>query len=126
ALGARSRVQIENCSRIERTVAEKFKNRAVELIRSGLGYSGYLRAGPLSIFSRVRARQDVEFTDSVDSQQVSADATRSVRKLAGARIFNAIQQEDVLERSPPCNRECIALTRYGSGTLVCIVDRSWV
>src|SRR5262245_13611167 len=81
AFDAWSRADIKYGSRVHRAVAEKFKNIAMELIRTGLSYSRYLRAGALTIFSGVRSRQYIEFANSVDSKQVPADAAWSDGKL---------------------------------------------
>ena len=98
----------------------------MQLIRSRLRHGYDLRAGAFPIFRGVRARKDIEFANGVDAQQIPADAARRDRKLAGAGVFNSIQQEQVFQRPSSRNRECIALTRHRSRTLVCVIDRAWV
>src|SRR5206468_2796827 len=76
ALDAGQGTEIEDRSRIERAVPQEFKNRSMELIRSGLRDGGDLSAGAFSVFGRVGTRQNVELAHRVDSQQVAADAAR--------------------------------------------------
>ena len=121
---ARGRVEIEDRSRVERAVAQKFKNRPVELIRSGLRDCDHLRARALSVFCRIGSGEDVELADGVDSQQISADAAGCIGELAGAGVFNSIQQKNVFQRPASRNRERVALTGDGAGTLVGVIDGS--
>src|SRR2546425_4607054 len=108
-----NRALIEEVSSIQGAIAEEFKNRTVELIASGLRHNRDLRPGSLAVFGRVRSREDVEFTDRIDSQKVSAYAPGRYRELARSGVFNAVQQKDILQRPPPRDGEGIAIAGAG-------------
>src|SRR6059036_1031217 len=78
------RTLIEEIPRVERTVAQKFEDRSVELVCSRLRDDGHLRACTLSVLGGVCSCQYIEFANGVDSQQIPAHAAGSDRKLARA------------------------------------------
>src|SRR5262245_28729720 len=112
------RTLIEEIPRIERAVAQKFEDRSMELVCSRLRDHIHLRACTLSILGGVCTCQYIEFADGVDSQQISAHAAGSDRKLARSAILDSIHQKQIFKRTPARHRKRIALARNGTGTLV--------
>src|SRR5262249_43425405 len=121
-----SRIDIENGSRVQSAVAEKFKYGSMELVRAGLGHDTDLRAGTLSVFGRIRAPLDVKFTDCIDAKQISAHSAGCDSKLAGPCVFNPIQEKDIFQRPASCDGECEAAAGHSTGAFVRVIDASGI
>ena len=89
---------IEKVPGVQRAIAQKLEERTVQSIGAGLRDNADLRACPLPVFGRVGIGHHIEFPDGVNTQQLSADAPRRNADVAAARVFNAIHQEEVVER----------------------------
>src|SRR5579871_4262035 len=72
-----------------------------------------LRACALAVLSAVCVRNDIEFADSVDAEQLAASSSRCNGKLARAGVFNSVKQKQVVTWPAPLNRECVAIARAG-------------
>ena len=105
----RNGAHVKEVSRIEGAVAEEFKDRAVQCIAARLGHDTHLGAGTFAICGGVRVRKHVDFANRIDTQQTPADTSGGYGELARTRIFNAVQQEKVLQWAPPFNGKGISI-----------------
>ncbi len=108
---------IEEIARVEIAVTQKLKQRTVQLIGPGLRDCADLRAGAFSVLGAVGVGEDVEFADGVDAEQIAADAAGRDGELAGAGVFDAVQQEQILVAAAAFDGKRIAVAGAGSRAL---------
>ena len=96
---------IEKVPGIQLVIAQKLKDRAMQLVGARLRDHADLRAGALAVFGRISIADHIEFPDGVNAQQLSANAARSDTDVAAARVFDTIQEENVVIRPPPSHSE---------------------
>src|SRR5580700_672650 len=90
-------------------------------VGAGLSHHRDLRAGPLAVFSRVSIGEHVELADGVDSQQFAADASRRYRELARTRIFDTVQEKNVIRGTPAGHRERVPIAGTGARAFQAII-----
>src|SRR5437879_8503249 len=101
---------IQKIPRIKRPVSEEHKNGCIQLIASGLRHHADLRPSSFPIFGSVSSRQHIELADSIDAKQTTADTAGSDSQLAGSRVFDAVQQNEIVPRPAPRNRKGVSAT----------------
>ena len=114
---------IEEIARIKVAVAQEFKYRPVPIVCPGLGDNGDLAAGPFAVLRAVSVAQQVEFPNRVHPQQLLAGTAGLHIVLGGAREFDPVQQEEVLLRPVPRDREHVADGRVGNSDPACLLPR---
>ena len=99
ALEWRSGALVEEAWSIERVVAEKFVDGAVEIVGAGLRGDDDLPAGMLAEFGAVVVALDVEFADGIDAEQLAAGPAGRHVVFGGAGEFDAVEEKDILLRA---------------------------
>jgi hypothetical protein len=84
---------IEEVSRIQRAVPQKFVNRSMQLIAARSRHDAYLRAGTFSVSGAVGVLHHRKFPHGVYTQKLPTRASRCVVDFRGARKFHAVQKE---------------------------------
>ena len=114
ALELRDASLVKEIARVQRAVAKKFVHAAMQLIGARCGNDAHLSARPLAVLRSVGVRHHVEFAHRVHSQQLAARASRRNVDERSAGELDAIQQKEILLRTPPRYREHVAERRIGS------------
>ena len=98
----------------------------MEIIRSGGGDDGYLRALALAVGGGVGIRDDVEFPDSFDAQELAGCSPRRNVDQRCARVLDAVEQVEIVLRAASRDSEHVANRRvrcaYRAATLCSVVD----
>src|SRR5579884_807263 len=106
ALELWNRTLIEEVARIQSAVSQELIAGSMQLVGAGRGHNIHLRTRAFSIFGSIGVGDHVKFTDGIHSQQFAAGSARSQINLTRARIFNSIEEENILLRTPtrPCRQ----------------------
>ena len=91
-------------------------------ISAGLRDYADLRTGAFAVFGGIGVGEDIEFADRVDAQQFSADAAGGDAELAGAGVFDAVEEDDVIGGAASGHRERVAVTGAGVGGFEVVAD----
>ena len=84
---------IEEITRVQSAVPQKFVGASVDLIGSRGRHDVDLRSGALSVFCSVSIPDRREFANRVDTQELPAGSARGDVDVGCTRIFHAVQQE---------------------------------
>ncbi len=118
---------IERPRRIERAVSQKFKNRAMKLVRPGLRDDADLRPGALSVFGGIGVREHVKFADGIHAQQIAARSAGSNCKLARSHILDAVQEKQIFAGAAPGHGKSVPVARAGVGAFHgVVIDRAGI
>ena len=119
---------IEEIARVQRTIAEKFIGAAVDAICAGGGYDVDLCARTLAVFRSVRVFHHGKFSDCIHTQELAAGSSGSVVNLRSPRVFNSVEQIQILLGPAPRRGEHVAHDRVRranpSRPLRCVVHDS--
>src|SRR2546427_12317091 len=77
----------------------------MQLIGAGLRDHADLPAGALAVFGRIGIAEYIELPDGVNAQQLAADSSGRDTNVAAPRVFNPVQQENIVGRPPAGHSE---------------------
>ncbi len=108
ALERWSRALVEEIGRVERAIANKFKDRAMPLIAAELRDDDNLAAGMLAEFGAIGVALHIKFAHGVHAEQHAAGAAGLHIVFGGAGILNAIEEKEILLRAIALDGKIIA------------------
>ncbi len=118
------KLTVEEVPRIQRAVAQKLVQRAMQGIGAGLRHDGNLPAAPVAVLGGVQVGDDIEFLHRLNPKQLSAHAARRRADGVGsARKFHSIPQENILAGAPAADRKIVPRSGAAGGGLL---DRSGI
>ena len=117
AAEGRHRSGVEEVTRIELAVAEEFEEASVQGVAAGLRDYQDLGSGAFAVCRVVSAGEDVELTDCVDAEKVAADSARGDSELARTRVFDSVEEDQVVHGTAARDGEGVAVAGAGLRTL---------
>ena len=109
--------RIEKVSGVELVIAHKLKYGTAQFISARLRDHAHVRSRAFAVFRRVGVGQHIELPDGFDAQQLPADTARSNPNAVAARVLDAVQQEEILQRPAPGHGEIVPSSACGRLTL---------
>src|SRR5947208_912749 len=99
-------VKIVPC--IKGAVAKKLIHGAMQIVIAGGRNDRNLSARPLPIVRSISVAYCIEFPHRLHSQQLTARAARRDVDKRSSGVFNAVQQKQVVLRTPPGDRKHVS------------------